>query len=66
MARMAKADKKGGMPRGISRQGGQNREPTKRTGAGAQFKQRSQQETGRVQQGRPAVGRRLPTRKGSR
>lgn len=45
------------LPSGIKRQGGQNREPTKATGARAQFRQKGRAESAGVQKGRPHVGR---------
>ena len=48
---------KAGMPKGIKRQGGQTREPTARTGAGAQYKQRGAAESGAVERGAPRMGR---------
>ena len=53
MAKMTRGD----MPKGIKRQGGQNREPVARTGAGKQFKQRGAAESGAVERGAPRLGR---------
>ena len=45
------------LPKGIRRQGGQNREPVKATGARAQYRQKGRAESAGVQRGAARLGR---------